>query len=102
MDNSNSIVDWCEKNWDKDSIVAPPMDDKTALDFLFDYLVPNDYYITYSCSGAQANTELVCYIIEHYSTKYKKEVKLNEKKKKLEHKYNRKVNKVINYYRYKR
>ena len=102
MEETNSIIDWCETNWEKDSITAPPMDDKTALKFLFDYLVPNDYCIPYSCSSEQANTELVCYVIKEYSTKYKKEFKLNEKKKKLERKYNHKVNKIVNYYRYKR
>jgi len=102
MSNSNSIIDWCNTNWNDNSITAPPMDDKTALNFLFDYLVPNDYYISYACSNEQANTELVCYIIKEYSNKYKKEFKLKEKKKKLERKYKHKVNKIINHYRYKR
>jgi hypothetical protein len=51
------------------------MDDATALNFLIDYLVPEDYYISYSCGRSQANTEMVSYILQKYSKKYRKELK---------------------------
>lgn len=94
MEEIKSIIDWCETNWGKDSITAPSMNNETALKFLFDYLVPNDYYIPYSCNNEQANTELVCYIIQNYSKKFKKEIKLNEKKRILKNKYNHELNKL--------
>lgn len=67
------------------------MDDKTALDFLTDYFLPDGFYISYSCSRGQANTEIVCYLIEEYSKRFKNEYKCRKKIKKLEDK----IDKII-------
>ena len=84
-----SIIDWCNDNWNDNSITAPPMDDKTALDFLTDYLLPDGFYISYSCSPGQVNTEIVCYLIKEYSKRLKNEVKSNKKIEQLENKINK-------------
>lgn len=81
-----SIIDWCNDNWEEDNIFPPAMDDKTALDFLYDYLLPDGFYISYSCGRGQANTEIVCYLIKKYSKRYENEVKSRKKIKKLENK----------------
>ena len=81
-----SIIDWCNDNWEDNDITAPVMDDKTALDFLANYLLPNGFYINYSCSRGQANTEIVCYLIEEYSKIFKNEYRCRKKIKKLENK----------------
>ncbi len=62
------------------------MDDHIALKMLYDYLLPDGYCITYSCSGEQANTEIVNYLIHLYSKKADIELKRLSKKKKLEEK----------------
>ena len=87
----NSIIDWCNDNWEDDSITAPVMDDKTALDFLADYLLPDEFYVSYSCSRGQANTEIVCYLIEEYAKRFKNEYRHRKKIKKLEDK----IDKII-------
>lgn len=74
-----SIIDWCEENWKGDSITAPEMDDKTAIEFLAEYLLYDGFYIGYSCNHKQANTEIVCQLIKDYSRKYKNELKARNK-----------------------
>lgn len=84
--NIESFHKWLEENWDEHNIFPPGMDDATALDFLIDYLVPEDYYISYSCGKSQANTEMVSYILQKYSQKYANELKAIKTEKTKFHK----------------
>lgn len=67
--------DWINENQDKENIIPPGMSDEEAINFLKNYLLGEDWYIAYSCSKSQANTEIVVAILEKYSKQYKKEKK---------------------------
>ena len=84
--DAKSFSDWLNENWDTNNIFPPGMDDATALNFLIDYLVPKDYYISYSCGKSQANTEMVSYILQKYSQKYANELKAIKTEKTKLHK----------------
>ena len=81
-----SIIDWCNENCKSNSITAPEMDDRTALEFLFEYLLYDGFYISYPCNNKQANTEIVCQLIKDYSRRYKNELKARNKIKKVRNK----------------
>lgn len=89
-----SIIDWCEEHWNKNSITAPEMDDKTAIEFLAEYLLYDGFYIGYSCNHKQANTEIVCQLIKDYSQKYKNELKARNKIKETKNKIKGLENKI--------
>lgn len=76
--------DWLESNWERNNLMPPSLDDQKALEFLFEYLVEDDFYLSVSIGREQANTELVGYILEKYSKKYKKELKQTRKRRKKE------------------
>ena len=84
--NTESFQEWLEKNWDEHNIFPPGMDDSTALNFLIDYLVPENCCIAYSCGKSQANTEMVNYILQNYSKKYANELKAKKMEKVKVHK----------------
>jgi len=73
--DTTSFTDWLNKNQDSNNIFPPGMDSDTAIQFLADYLLPKDWYISYSCGKSQANTEIVSAILKKYSKKYRKELK---------------------------
>ena len=84
--DAKSFSDWLNENWDTNNIFPPGMDDATALNFLIDYLVPENCYIAYSCGKSQANTEMVNYILQKYSKKYANELKATKLEKAKIHK----------------
>ena len=84
--NTESFHKWLKEHRDKNNIYPPGMDDSTALNFLIDYLVPENYCIAYSCGKSQANTEMVSYILQKYSKKYANELKAIKMKKAKFHK----------------
>lgn len=67
--------DWLDEHWDKNNIFPPSLDAQTAINFLTDYLLGEDYYIVNPLSTSQANCEIVNDILYKYSKKYRKEIR---------------------------
>ena len=72
--------EWLDENWEKDNMFPPPLDPQTALNFLQNYLLGEDWYIVNPLSTSQVNCEVVHDILYKYSKKYRKEIKNNKKK----------------------
>lgn len=73
-----TIIEWLrDKNSteNKDNILAPCMDAQTAVNFLIDYLIGDDWYVAYPACVEQVNTKAVMFILQKFSRKYKKELK---------------------------
>lgn len=68
-------TEWLNKNWDKNNMFPPSLDPQTALDFLQEYLLGEDYYIVNPMPNIQANCEVVHDILYKYSKQYRKERK---------------------------
>lgn len=68
-------TEWLDKNWDKNNMFPPSLDPQTALDFLQEYLLGEDYYIVNPMPNIQANCEVVHDILYKYSKQYRKERK---------------------------
>lgn len=81
-----SIAEWNRQHWEKNNIFAPEMDDHIALEILYNYLLPDGYYIAYPANHKQANTEIVYEILDLYSKRFEMEHSAYLKKKKLEEK----------------
>ena len=75
-----NLIDWLKEHDEKDNILAPPMDAQTAVNFLCDYLLGEDFVIMYPASNDQANTEIVCEILHKYSKRLRKEIRAEKKK----------------------
>ena len=77
---TNRYSDWVKENWEKDNILAPPLEAQKAITFLSNYLLGEDWY---DSSGAthpeQVNARIVHEILYKYSPEYRKEIKKNEK-----------------------
>lgn len=56
-------------------IMPAPMDARLAVNVLADYLLGEDWYIPYSTSPEQANTEIVVAILRKYSKEFRKDWK---------------------------
>lgn len=74
------FIDWFNKNKQEDNLLPPPLSDKKAILFLKEYLLGEDWYVNYSASAEQINTEIVYAILEKYSKKFKKEIKRYQRK----------------------
>lgn len=59
----------------------PPMNSDRALQFLTDYLLPENYYVAIPENKEQVNTAIVIEILYKYSKKFRKEVHKRNKKK---------------------
>ena len=70
-----TYTEWLNKNWDKNNMFPPSLDPQTALDFLQEYLLGEDYYIVNPMPNIQANCEVVHDILYKYSKQYRKERK---------------------------
>ena len=68
-------TEWLDENWDKNNMFPPSLDPQTALDFLQEYLLGEDYYIVNPMPNIQANCEVVHDILCKYSKQYRKERK---------------------------
>ena len=77
-----TYTEWLDKNWEKDNIYPPVLEPQTALNFLQNYLLGEDWYIVNPLSTGQANCEVVHDILYKYSKKYRKEVKERNKLRK--------------------
>ena len=69
-----TFTEWYLQNKSPDDIFDPPMSAEQVLDFLIQYLLPENYH-TGNITASQANTEIVQDILMKYSKKFKKEVK---------------------------
>lgn len=72
----NKYSDWVKENWEKNNILAPPLEAQKAINFLTNYLLGEDWY---DSSGAthpeQVNARIVHEILMKYSPEYRKELK---------------------------
>ena len=64
---------------DPDNILPPELDFEKAIYFLKNYLLGEDWYVNYSGSAKQINTDIVYNILRKYSKKFRKELKVYEK-----------------------
>lgn len=70
-----TYTEWLNKNWDKNNMFPPSLDPQTALDFLQEYLLGEDYYTVNPMPNIQANCEVVHDILYKYCKQYRKERK---------------------------
>lgn len=75
-----TFTEWLDKNWEKDNMFPPSLNPQTALNFLQEYLLGEDWYIVNPLTTSQANCEVVHDILYKYSKKYRKEYKKRHKK----------------------
>ena len=64
-----------EQEKDSNNILAPSLNSQLALSFLIDYLLDDNWCISYSASEGQSNAHAVDDILTKYSKRYKKEIK---------------------------
>lgn len=78
---SVSFTEWLklENAKDPDNILPPELDFEKAIYFLKNYLLGEDWYVNYSGSAKQINTDIVYNILRKYSKKFRKELKVYEK-----------------------
>lgn len=76
-----SFTEWLklENAKDPDNILPPELDFEKAIYFLKNYLLGEDWYVNYSGSAKQINTDIVYNILRKYSKKFRKELKIYEK-----------------------
>lgn len=81
-----SFAEWLklENAKDPDNILPPELDFEKAIYFLKNYLLGEDWYVNYSGSAKQINTDIVYNILRKYSKKFRKELKVYEKEMKNE------------------
>lgn len=81
-----SFTEWLklENAKDPDNILPPELDFEKAIYFLKNYLLGEDWYVNYSGSAKQINTDIVYNILRKYSKKFRKELKVYEKEMKNE------------------
>ncbi len=75
--NQTNFVEWideaCKK--DPDNLCDPPLDPQLAVNFLCNYLLGEDWYVTISESQQQVNSAIVFDILLKYSKKFRKQLK---------------------------
>lgn len=83
---SVSFTEWLklENAKDPDNILPPELDFEKAIYFLKNYLLGENWYVNYSGSAKQINTDIVYNILRKYSKKFRKELKVYEKEMKNE------------------
>lgn len=64
-----------ESKKDPDNIFDPPTKPEIAIEFLKDYLLGEDWYVSDPLGPNQVNTEIVHEILYKYSRRYRKEYK---------------------------
>lgn len=81
-----SFTEWLklENAKDPDNILPPELDFEKAIYFLKNYLLGENWYVNYSGSAKQINTDIVYNILRKYSKKFRKELKVYEKEMKNE------------------
>ena len=76
-----SFTEWLklENSKDPSNTLPPELDFEKAIYFLKNYLLGEDWYVNYSGSAKQINTDIVYNILRKYSKKFRKELKVYEK-----------------------
>lgn len=76
-----TLTEWLENDAKDCGLCDPPMKADQAIQFLKDYLLGENWYVTMPENGEQCNTAIVIEILYKYSSKFRKEVKQHKKKK---------------------
>lgn len=66
---------WLENNWDDDNLCGPCLGAQKAVDFLQNYLLGEEWYVSMPLSTEQVNVEIVGLILERYSRRYRRELR---------------------------
>lgn len=70
-----TFSEWLNQNCENGNLCPPEMSDGTAVELICQYLIDDDVILsTLPINGKQMNTEIVSYILSHYSKKYKDEI----------------------------
>ena len=75
------LTDWIDHDAKDCGLCDPPMKADLAIQFLKDYLLGENWYVTMPQNGEQCNTAIVIEILYKYSPKFRKELKQHKKKK---------------------
>lgn len=74
-----SFSKWLETKWEDDNMFPPAMSDTEFRKFIEMYLLPSEFYIVGPLTTAQANVEILDFILRKYSKLYKNELKRGKK-----------------------
>ena len=70
-----NFVEWLRQESKRDELCAPCLPADTAVNFLCNYLLGEDWYCVMPIHAEQVNTEIVHSILMKYSRRYRKEYK---------------------------
>ena len=73
------FTEWLKNDSIDCGICEPPMEAQKALNFLRDYLLGEDWYVTNPVSTQQVNTDIVFEILSKHSRVFRKEWKKYKK-----------------------
>lgn len=76
------FTEWLENDAVDCGMCDPPMEAQKAIDFLTDYLLGKDWYVTMPENTQQVNTATVFEILLEYSKEFRKEWKKYTKARK--------------------
>lgn len=76
----NSFLRWQKHNWEENNLFPPELEPQKAIHFLVDYLLGEDWYFVEPVNAKQGNVYILHAILMEYSSKYRKELKNQEKK----------------------
>jgi hypothetical protein len=76
------FTEWLENDTVDCGMCDPPMEAQKAIDFLTDYLLGKDWYVTMPENTQQVNTAIVFEILLEYSKEFRKEWKKYTKARK--------------------
>ena len=79
--SEDSFLSWIKANQSSCTLLLPPLSGDQAVKFLKDYLLGDDWFVSYSGSSEQVNTDIVYAILERYSKKFKKELKIKQRQR---------------------
>lgn len=77
-----TLTSWLQNDAKDCGLCDPPMKAQEAVDFLKDYLLGENWYVTMPQNVEQCNTAIVIEILYKYSPKFRKELKEAKKEKK--------------------
>lgn len=77
-----TLTSWLQNDAKDCGLCDPPMKAQEAVDFLKDYLLGENWYVTMPQNAEQCNTAIVIEILCKYSPKFRKELKEAKKEKK--------------------
>lgn len=75
------LTDWLANDAKDCGLCDPPMKAELAIEFLKNYLLGENWYVTMPQNGEQCNIAIVIEILYKYSPKFRKELKQRKQKK---------------------